>query len=79
MHLIYRCFHSAAKTKTRTHKELCVHFYQQKVEKNYNTKITNKSLGNVVQLKYLEMALKYQNCIHGEIKEDLIWGMHATI
>ena len=33
----------------------------------------------MVQLKYLEMTLKYKNCIYEEIKEDLIRGMHATI
>jgi hypothetical protein len=54
-------------------------YCQQNVEKNYNIKIANKSLEKVVQLKYLEMTLKYRNYIHEEIKEDLIRGMHATI
>jgi len=38
-----------------------------------------KVLEKVVQLKYLEMTLKYQNCIPGEIKEGLLQGMHATV
>jgi hypothetical protein len=54
-------------------------YFQQNVRKNYSIKIANKSLEKVVQLKYLEMTLKYKNCIHEEIKEGLIWGMHATI
>jgi hypothetical protein len=53
--------------------------FEQNVGKNYDIKIANKSLDKVVQLKYLEMTLKYKNCIHEEIEEDLLQGMCATI
>ena len=48
-------------------------YCQRNVGKIYNIKIANKSLEKVIQLEYIEMTLKYKNCIHEEIKENLIW------
>jgi hypothetical protein len=46
----------------------------QTTGQNHYIKKANKSFKNVVKVKYLEMALTNQNCIHQEIKISLNLG-----
>jgi hypothetical protein len=42
-------------------------FSEQNAEHNHDIKTTNKSFENVANMKYLDITLTDQNCIHEEI------------
>lgn len=44
-----------------------------------NTKVANKSLRIVAEVKYLTAGIRNENCMHKAIKNKLNFGILATV